>query len=240
MRNTDREQWPVWRHGQRSACLTCGPCCSIAWMKAKVAAPVDVPPARAATREFTTMTHCINPKSTMDTDRSRARSSVVELKGYSRPIRLPALSNASAFSPTSLWITSRIVSISTTASMSKVHFSIAFINSLASLPPNRIRSADRIRPTGCLSTYGHQRLQKWCPHGQVLCSCACPIWLVPDRWPRPVTGDSSVAPLGARMSAEHQVGSLSTRRMLRASHILPFRNRHPLIWVHLRAQFFFW
>jgi len=59
----------------------------------------------------------------------------VELKGYSRSIRLPALSIASAIFPSLLWIISRINSISTTAFMSKVHFSIAFINSLTTLPP---------------------------------------------------------------------------------------------------------
>ena len=58
----------------------------------------------------------------------------MELKGYSRSIRLPALSIASAIFPSLLWIISRINSISTTAFMSKVHFSIAFINSLTTLP----------------------------------------------------------------------------------------------------------
>jgi len=58
----------------------------------------------------------------------------VELKGYSRSIRLPALLIASAIFPSLLWIISRINSISTTAFMSKVHFSIAFINSLTTLP----------------------------------------------------------------------------------------------------------
>ena len=56
------------------------------------------------------------------------------MKGYSRSIRLPALSIASAIFPSLLWIISRINSISTTAFMSKVHFSIAFINSLTTLP----------------------------------------------------------------------------------------------------------
>jgi len=59
---------------------------------------------------------------------------VVELKGYSRSIRLPALLIASAIFPSLLWIISQINSISTTAFMSKVHFSIAFINSLTTLP----------------------------------------------------------------------------------------------------------
>ena len=61
----------------------------------------------------------------------------MELKGYSRSIRLPALSIASAIFPSLLWIISRINSISTTTFMSKVHFSIAFINSLTTLPPRQ-------------------------------------------------------------------------------------------------------
>ena len=55
----------------------------------------------------------------MDTERSWVRSSAVELKGYSRSIRLPALSIASAIFPSLLWNISRINSISTTAFMSK-------------------------------------------------------------------------------------------------------------------------
>ncbi len=57
----------------------------------------------------------------MDAERSLVRSSVVELKGYSRSIRLPALSIASAICPSLLWIISRINSISTTAFMSLIH-----------------------------------------------------------------------------------------------------------------------
>ncbi len=65
----------------------------------------------------------------------------MELKGYSRSIRLPALSIASAIFPSLLWIISRINSISTTAFMSKVHFSIAFINSLTTLPQASVAGA---------------------------------------------------------------------------------------------------
>ncbi len=77
----------------------------------------------------------------MDTERSCIRSSIVEMKGDSRSIRLPALSIASAISPSLLWIISRINSIFTTAFMSKVHFSIAFINSLTTLPPKTPKPA---------------------------------------------------------------------------------------------------
>ncbi len=72
----------------------------------------------------------------------------MELKGYSRSIRLPALSIASAIFPSLLWIISRINSISTTAFMSKVHFSIAFINSLTTLP----QSHSRMLALPCTST----------------------------------------------------------------------------------------
>jgi len=56
------------------------------------------------------------------------------LESCSVVIRLPALLIASAIFPSLLWIISRINSISTTAFMSQVHFSIAFINSLTTLP----------------------------------------------------------------------------------------------------------
>jgi len=53
---------------------------------------------------------------------------------------------ASAIIPSLLWIISRINSISTTAFMSKVHFSIAFTNSLTTLPPTlpQPRNAENI------------------------------------------------------------------------------------------------